>query len=215
MMSGVAADLMRCSVLLLLLLSFGCLKSQEVGSMVLAGKKVLVVIAPEGFQDHEFSATVKALESAGANVTIASTRTGTCTGKFGTVVNAIDLGSVSYQDYDAIVFIGGPGVPLVRRDERAIEAAQSFAQQGKVVAAICWAPTILAKAGVLKGKKATVWEGFDPEYGKSTADVLRQYGADFESKPVVVDGCVVTANGPMAAEEFGATLVKVIANCTQ
>jgi len=208
MMSGVAAE--KVVVLLIVFLLFlGCVK---IGGVKMSGKKALVVIAPEDFQDHEFAMTCKGLEEKGIEIEIASTKNGVCTGKFGTSVNAKSIDEYNLSEFDAIVFIGGPGVPLVRSDDRMVQAAKTFYENGKVVAAICWAPTILAKAGVLKDRNATVWVGYDPEYAKSTVDVLRDYGANPELRPVVVDGKIVTGNGPSAAESFGKTLAQVIIN---
>ncbi len=208
MMIGVAAE--KAIVLLTIFFLFtGCVK---MGGVKMNGKKALVVIAPTGFQDHEFAMTCRGLEEKGIEIEIASTKEGVCTGKFGTTVNAKSIDDYDFNEFDAIVFVGGPGVPLVRTDDRMIKAAKTFYENGKVVAAICWAPTILAKAGVLKGKNATVWVGYDPEYAKSTVDVLRDYGANPDLRPVVVDGRIVTGNGPSAAESFGKTLAEVIMN---
>jgi protease I len=79
-----------------------------------------------------------------------------------------------------------------------------------VLAAICWAPTILAKAGLLKGKKATVWVGPDAEYAKDTSEVLGDFGAEYVGKGCVVDGKVVTADGPATAKEMAQEIVKLL-----
>jgi protease I len=69
-----------------------------------------------------------------------------------------------------------------------------------VLGAICIAPTILAKAGVLKGKQATVWDA----KGEQIA-ILKAAGARYTGNEVTVDALLVTGNGPNAAEEFGRT----------
>ncbi len=71
--------------------------------------------------------------------------------------------------------------------------------------AICIAPTILAYAGVLEGKKATVWN----QDGKQ-AEILTKNGAEFVDELVVVDGKIVTANGPPAAEAFGKKILEML-----
>lgn len=174
--------------------------------------KALIVIAPRDFQDKEYLDTRTELENAGIEVEIASTKKGIAVGKFGAKVEAKDLGGIKTDEFDAIVFIGGPGVPAVRSDERFVKLAKEFYEKGKIVCAICWAPTILAKAGVLEGKKATVWMGFDPEYGKGTNGVLESFGAKFENKAVVRDGKIITGNGPMAASAFGKEIAKALKN---
>ncbi|HQJ61379.1 MAG TPA: DJ-1/PfpI family protein, partial [bacterium] len=105
------------------------------------------------------------------------------------------------------IFVGGAGTPVVRADKRAVEIAKNSAGH-KVLGAICWAPTILARSGAIKGKKATVWLGDDAEYGMKTSAVLEKYGAGFVEKSVVVDGNVITGNGPAAAGAFADAIIK-------
>ncbi|MBU0586567.1 DJ-1/PfpI family protein [Candidatus Micrarchaeota archaeon] len=175
-------------------------------------KKVLIVIAHKEFQDYEFVGTVKELKNADIEFDVVSTQAGTCTGSGGTEVEAKGLESLEFNDYQAVAYIGGPGTIDVRADERFVELAKEFMDNGKVVAAICWAPTILAKAGVLKGKKATVWLGEDPEYETSTSEVLKNYGAEFVNESVVENGKIITANGPQAASEFGKKIAEKMGN---
>ncbi|MFA5077079.1 MAG: DJ-1/PfpI family protein [Candidatus Micrarchaeia archaeon] len=172
--------------------------------------KVLMVVAPVNFQDREYEDTRKELENAGIGIETASTRAGTCTGRFGGKVEAKALGEMKADDFDAIIFIGGPGTPLVRADEKAVKLAQEFSGKGKLVCAICWASTILAKAGILVNKRATLWVGFDGEYGKSTDEMLSDEGAIVERKPVVIDGKIITADGPAHASVFGREIAKAL-----
>jgi protease I len=83
-----------------------------------------------------------------------------------------------------------------------LEIAQEAVKKGKVLGAICWSPTILAKAGVLNGINATVWLGNDTEYGMTTNMVLAKYGANYAGQDLIIDGKIVTANGPPAAEKY-------------
>jgi protease I len=91
-------------------------------------------------------------------------------------------------------------------NEDSYRVARETVSQDKILASICISPVILAKAGVLKGKKATVWTDFT----KSQAKILEKEGAIFEEKPVVVDGKIITANGPGSAEEFGKKIIEVL-----
>ena len=162
-------------------------------------KSALVIIAPEGFQDIELKGTRDGLAAAGFTIVLGSTRTGPCTGKFGgEEVSEIALPDVLVSDYDRIVFIGGPGARKLWDDGDAQAVAQDAVEAGKPLGAICIAPGILARAGVLKEKKATIWN----EDGAQEA-VLQKAGAIFTDEPVTKDGLIVTANGPEAAEEFG------------
>lgn len=173
-------------------------------------KKAIVVIAPSGFQDYEYAGTVEELKKAKIAVEVASTKKGKCTGAFGTIIEAKSIDELNVDEFDAIAFIGGPGTPLVRADGNFVALAKKFFDDGKVVGAICWAPTILGKAGVLEGKNATIWLGNDREYGKTTDAVIADFGAKFVNRPVVADGKVVTANGPPAAHDFGKKLTELL-----
>lgn len=177
----------------------------------MAGKKLVMAVAAENFRDEEFTVPRGYFESKGIAVTVASTRKGMCRGVMGAQANAtLSLAEVDVSNFDGVVFVGGPGTPAVRRDLDAMRIAKQFASAGKVVSAICWAGTILAKAGVLRGKKATVWYGDDPEMGMSTGDYLKKMGANYTGEPVTVDGKFVTADGPRSAKRFAEEIVKVL-----
>ncbi len=174
-------------------------------------KRALLVIAQDGYQDQELAGTQDALLSAGFEVTLASKESGSCVGKFGGTEEALlAMREVDALAYDVLAFIGGPGAHAFASDPEAIQLAKTRADSGKLLGAICIAPTILAAAGVLKGKNATVWDP-SPSSGQVTptdspAEFLRQHGATYTGEPVTVDGLIITANGPIAAEEFGRTL---------
>ena len=173
--------------------------------------KVLIIVAHEGFKDGECLVPKEYFEGKGIEVAIASTEKGEATGTGGGKVDAtLDLDEVNAADYDAVIFVGGQGTPSVRKEDKALEIARSAAERGKVLAAICWASTILAKAGVLEGKKATVWLGNDPEYGMGTNQVLEKYGATYVKEGVVVDGKIVTADGAANAEGFAKEIEKLM-----
>lgn len=175
------------------------------------GKKIVMVIAPERFRDEELFVPKEYFEGKGVEVELASTKKGTCTGMMGGSAEAtLTLDEVEVGGYDAVVFVGGGGTPLVRKEAKALEIARKTVEAGKVLGAICWAPTILAKAGVLKGKKATVWVGDDAEYGKKTPEVLEQFGAEYSKEGCVVDGKIVTADGPASAGRFAKEIAGLI-----
>jgi len=174
-------------------------------------KKILMVVPHRNFRDEECFVPKEFFEGKGYAITVASTVKGEAAGvQGGTVEAALSLDEADAAGYDAIIFIGGPGTPSVRSSPHALEIAREAAEKGKVLAAICWAPTILAKAGVLEGKKSTVWLGNDPEYGMGTNQVLEKYGAAHVNEGVVVDGRVVTADGPAHAAEFAEEIAKLV-----
>lgn len=163
----------------------------------------LLIIAQEGFQDRELGGTRTGLLDAGFSVELASKDAGLCTGKFGGQETArYALRDVRIDDFDRIAFIGGPGASGFVENEDAHRIAREALLAGKPLGAICIAPLILAAAGVLHAKRATVWDD-----GEGTQQrFLRQYGAIYSDEAVAVDGLIVTANGPEAAEEFGKAL---------
>ncbi|MBW2971655.1 DJ-1/PfpI family protein [Candidatus Woesearchaeota archaeon] len=166
-------------------------------------KKILMVIAPEGFRDEEFLEPKKVFEGAGAEVTVASKGVKVAKGKLGATADVdMDISEASADDYDAVVFIGGPGAAVYFDDPVALNLAQKSYNSGKVTAAICIAPSILANAGVLDGKQATSFE--------SESRNIEAKSAGYTGKPVTVDGKIVTANGPAAAKKFGEAIVKLL-----
>lgn len=137
--------------------------------------KAAIIIAPKGFQDKEFDAPYNLLKKSRIFVDVYSTAIGIAHGKLGATFNVKkSLAELDAKNYDAIIFIGGPGTPLVRADDNSLRIAREAYKNKKIIAAICWSPTILAKAGILKGKKATVWLGNDDEYGMKTSEYLEK-----------------------------------------
>jgi protease I len=169
-------------------------------------KTALVVVAPTGYQDKELDGTVKGLEKGGFDVVISSTEIGSCSGKLGGTTDAtVALRDVIAADYDRIAFIGGPGAKALADNIDAHRVAREAVDMHMPLGAICVAPTILANAGILRTRKATVFadtEGVN-------IDVLRRHGATYTADPVTIDGLIVTANGPDAAKEFGEKLAMV------
>ena len=160
-----------------------------------------MIIAPRNFRDEELFHTKEELESSGNSVTIASTTTDKATGMLGrTAKPDITINDVNVDDYDAVVFVGGTGSSIYFNNSKAHEIAITANKKRKLVGAICIAPSILANAGLLKGKKATSYP--------SEESNLRLKGADYTGNPVEKDGNIITADGPGSARKFG----RMIAN---
>jgi len=169
---------------------------------------ILMAIAFKGFRDEEYLQPKKVLEQAGFSVDTTSTKIGMAEGTYGTtVVIDTDINKVNPNDYLALVFSGGEGMGKELDNPLFQKLAQNFAQAGKPVAAICVAPALLAKAGLLQGKKATVWSS---SLYKTTIKILKDNGAIYEDQPVVRDGNIITANGPEAAKQFGEAIVNLL-----
>jgi protease I len=168
--------------------------------------KALVIVAEEGYQDLEYSKLKEILEKSGVEVITVSKKIGICKGKLGGSIKATSsIDDIDVSDYDAIIFIGGPGSVRYQHDVQAHLTAQEAVNRDKVLAAICIAPTILAYADVLEGKKATVWN----EDGHQR-ELLENQGAIYVAEDLVVDGKLVTANGPESAEKFGNKILEIL-----
>ena len=165
--------------------------------------KALLIIAKNLFQDHEYHDTRAALKKAGIQITTASSSLGNASGKFGGSQKIdITIDQANAADYDAVIFIGGPGAGEYFESVRAHTLAKETLAARKILAAICIAPVILATAGVLKGKKATVF----PAGGAA----LARGGADYTQASVETDGKLITADGPQSATAFGTAIAKAI-----
>jgi len=170
--------------------------------------KIAIVIAFRNFRDEEYFIPKEVFEKAGAKVTTFSTAVGTAIGVNGGEAEVEKtLDEFNTSDFDAVVFVGGAGARNLIDNQEAHHIAQEMVKADKVLAAICVAPTILARAGVLFGKKATVWSS---PMDKSAVKILKEEGALYEEGPVVVDGKIITANGPAAAKEFGELILKLL-----
>lgn len=175
--------------------------SQPAGGERAMGKRAVFIIAKDGFRDEELQEPKAVLEKGGVKVVLASSSSGTATGMLGGKVEVEKtIDEIDPQDYDAVVFIGGGGSSEYWDNPAAHSIAKRAYQQGKLVCAICIAPVTLANAGLLIGKKATVWS--------SEAGALKKAGAVYTAKPVEIDGNIITASGPTAAKEFGKAILE-------
>jgi len=165
-------------------------------------KKILMVIAPRDFRDEEYFETRKILEDLGNKITVVNSTGQAAKGMFGKIVNPDkNFYNVNVNEFDAIVFIGGSGASAYFDNNQALTLAKEFYNSGKVVAAICIAPSILANAGILDGKKATAFP--------SERDNINAIGT-YTGKPIEQDGKIITANGPQAAKDFGKKIVDAL-----
>lgn len=181
---------------------------KNMAEKTLENKKIAIIIAFRDFRDAEYFVPKEILEKAGAKIITVSTKFGTAIGADGGDVEVdILLENLNPAEFAGIVFIGGPGCLQYLDNENSYKIAKETISQNKVLGAICVSPVILAKAGVLSGKRATVWSS---PMDRGPVRILKENGAIYEDRGVVVDGKIVTGNGPEAAKEFGEKLVKVL-----
>jgi len=162
-----------------------------------------LIIARENFRDEELFETKFVLDNAGVETIIASTRTGVIKGMLGGSAEAgILVKDIVVDDYDAIIFVGGSGAKEYFNNGVALDIAREATDKGKVLAAICIAPVVLANAGVLNGVRATSFLSERPR--------LLKAGAIYTGAPVERDGSVITGSGPRAASLFGEAIADAI-----
>lgn len=162
-----------------------------------------MVIAPEVFRDEEYAHPKAVLEGLGASVTTASVQPGICRGKLGMTAEAtVSVAEAKASEYDAVIFVGGGGAQVFFDDPAAHALARSAHEGGKVVAAICIAPSVLAHAGLMQGMRATAFP--------SQREDLVAHGAIWTGAAVEVDGAIITANGPDAATDFGRAIADAL-----
>ena len=175
---------------------------------ILQGNKIVMIIAWRDFRDEEYFIPKSIFIRAGAKVFTASAEKGIAIGVEGGEANVdIAIDDLKISDFDAIVFIGGQGALKYLDNDKSYEVACQTIENNKVLGAICISPVILAKAGVLKNKKATVWSG---PLDKGGVRILKEEGAIYQDESVVVDGKIITGNGPMAAKKFAEGLTEML-----
>ena len=165
--------------------------------------QIVFFLANRDFRDEEYTDTKEILDQFSIGSKIVAIEPGECVGTAGlplTVDYTVD--EVNVDQFRGIIFIGGTGSEQFLNDASVQSLAKSFITANKVVAAICWAPAMLSNAGLLKGKKATVWSG--------AKDDLIKGGAKYTAEGVTVDGNIVTGDGPDSAIPFGQAIAKAI-----
>ncbi|MFZ5953739.1 MAG: DJ-1/PfpI family protein [Candidatus Dependentiae bacterium] len=170
-------------------------------------KKVLLVIAYDGYQPVEYGIPKKTLQQAGFQVVTASNKAGIATAKDQSTTNVdITLEQVNVADYEGIFFVGGPGALDNLDHEASYDLINQAFRQEKIIGAICIATRILAASGVLTAHAATGWDGDD-----KLADIYREYEVYYlPDQKVVTQGNIITATGPEAAQDFADQIVRML-----
>ncbi|OYT43433.1 MAG: thiamine biosynthesis protein ThiJ [Candidatus Aenigmarchaeota archaeon ex4484_56] len=193
-------------ILICIIFLSGC-TNENINKKIMVEKKILMVVAPENFRDEEFLHPKEIFDRNGIDVVVASKGVKEAKGTYGATAKVdLDIGEVNVSEYDAVVFVGGSGSSIYYTDTIALNIARETYNKNKVIGAICIAPGILAKSGILEGKKATIWDSGNREFIK----ILEEGGAEYTGKNVEQDGKIITANGPHAAREFGERIVDAL-----
>ena len=154
-----------------------------------------LIISADNFEDSELLVPYYRLKESGVEVTVVSLSRGAITGKHGyEVVVDKTLDETNSDDYALLVLPGGEAPVVVREESKALEIARSFFARSKPVAAICHGPQILVSAGLLRGRRATCY--------RSVVDELKEAGALYEDREVVVDANLVSSREPADLPAF-------------
>jgi len=168
----------------------------------LAGTRLLVVMPTKDYDRRIYDAVARALDEAGASYEVCSSKKGEAVSTRGGKVEVTVAPDVDPEPYAAIVFVGEPGVRALMYDPDLVSLVKGFYAAGKVVAAIHTSAGILGEADLLRGRTVTA--------GSEIKAELEAKGATVTSKPVEVDGQIITAHGPEAAEQFAQTVVRAL-----
>lgn len=179
----------------------------------LEGKKI-AILATDGFEQVELTEPKKNLEAAGAKVTVLSIKPGEG-GKAGEIKGwdktdwgkTVKVDGLVYDaktdEFDALVLPGGQINPdKLRMDQDAVAFVRAFAESGKTVAAICHGSWTLIEADVVRGKTMTSWPSVHTD--------LKNAGARWVDKEVVVDGNLITSRKPEDIPAFSEAIVQAV-----
>lgn len=170
--------------------------------------RVLVPLAP-GCEELEAVTIIDLLRRAGIEVISAGLDSGPIKASRGVVLLAdTTLDEALKHDYDMVVLPGGgPGADRLDHDLRIETVLKKMAAAGKYTAAICAAPKVLGRIGLLTGRRATSYPGF--------VDKMHLPGVTYLTDAVVQDGKVITSRGPGTAMDFALHLIEVLVGRTK
>ena len=163
-------------------------------------RKRVAVMATDGFEQSEFEEPIETLKKEGISVDVISLKEGTIKGwkekNWGDKFKVdVTIDKVLSTDYDMLILPGGVmNTDTLRTNESVVKFVSDFFEQGKPVAAICHAGSILIETGLLKGKQLTSY--------KSIKTDLINAGADWKDEEVVVDNKLITSRSPKDLPAF-------------
>jgi protease I len=171
--------------------------------------KTIAILATDGFEQSELIEPKKALEQAGATVHVVSPKEGRIRGwdhtDWGQEVPVdVALEKAKAEDYDALVLPGGQINPdKLRLEPKAVDFVKAFFQAGKPVGAICHGPWLLVEADVARGRTVTSYPSIRTD--------LKNAGAEWVDREVVVDQGLVTSRRPDDLPVFKAKIIEEFA----
>lgn len=168
--------------------------------MKLKDKKIAIFVE-NLYEDVEFWYPYYRMREEGAEVFIVGPDKNTFKGKYGIPVQAdCSIYDVKADDFDVLIIPGGYSPDRLRRNQAMVDFLKEIYNKGKIVAAICHGPWMLASADILKGKKVT---GFF----SIKVDIVNA-GAEWIDKEVVQDGNIITSRKPDDLPAFCRTIIE-------
>ncbi|MCF7901628.1 DJ-1/PfpI family protein [Candidatus Woesearchaeota archaeon] len=165
-------------------------------------KKILLIIAQNGFRDEELLEPKKILKEAGFSVIVTSETKGKCIGSHGVEIESdISLNEINASEYVAAFIIGGPKSPLLMELDDVGIIMKDLKDSNKLFGAICLGPMVLASFDLIKGYAATVYKT------EQSLSMFKEKNVSYVEDRIVIDRNLLTANGPLAAKEFGEKIV--------
>ncbi len=164
---------------------------------------ILIFLAANNFSEEEYLIIKRVFLKASKKIFITSDSNTICNGDNGMrVKDDVDFYNVNEKNFSAIVLIGGKGSKDYWDNEQLQNIVQKFKRAGKIVSAICSAPVILARAGLLSNIQATCWSEDKNE--------LIKLGINYNDRSVIAEKGLITSNGPCSAEQFAETVLNMI-----
>jgi protease I len=167
---------------------------------------IVIAVCPNDFTDREYFETRKILQESGARITVASIAKGLATSHDGKQIRIdASINELMPNQFEAIVLIGGMGAIKELLGSEALRNLLIAAyHQKKIVAAICVAPIILAKAGLLRNKQATCYSA------NRVINEMKRDGAIYKDSEVLEAERIITANGPDASDAFARKIIEAL-----
>jgi protease I len=164
---------------------------------------ILIFLPKKDFNEEEFTILKGLLLKAGKQIFITSDDHFVCSGSKGMKVKSdTSFFNINVNNFSALILVGGAGSKAYWKNQILQKIIIKFFVLGKVVAAICSSPIILANAGILNNKKATC-------YSEDKMELINS-GIDYQDKNLVVDVNVVTADNSHSAQQFAEAILYLI-----
>lgn len=159
--------------------------------------KVMCILT-DGFEELEAVGTIALLRRAGICIDVFAIDHTSATGRFDITMSSLqELTDADPAAYDMLFLPGGPHYQKLEASEQVLTILKAFMEQGKLVSAICAAPTILGRQGYLKGKRYTCFTSMNEDFGGTYVD---QY--------TVTDGNIITGRSAAAVIDFAFAIIE-------